>query len=195
MINNSYAHTIRVSDFSLDDIGLLYEIMNSGYLLSRNNLIKKGIIVPSRIITKDTSVFNGMDYISLCDMQKNHELYSSYNMYVKNGLSLLFSHDINVLKPTIIDSLGRSLENIYNMHNLGLKKERYSDLTDEVQVKDKLSLDNLVGLSLSKKRFLMSRNYEYLIAYIEMVNEVLNEYYPSLFVYNLDDGKVLSKMY
>ncbi len=192
-MNNSYAHTIRVSSFSLDDINELYKILNSGYLLSRNNLIKEGITIPNKIINADTSVFNGMDYISLCDMQKEHDFYSSYNMYVRNGLSLLFNHDIKVILPTIVDGYGRNIDYLNKMHNFGLKKARYTDLSDEVQVKDKLSLDNLIGFCFPKKKIIQERNIEYYMAYLEMANEVIREYYPNLPIYNLDDGKVLSK--
>lgn len=192
-MNNSYAHTIRVSDFSLDDINVLYKILNTGYLLSRNNLIKEGITIPNKVINEDTSVFNGMDYISLCDMMAEHEFNSSYNMYIRNGLSLLFNHDIKVILPTLIDGYGRNIDHLYNMHNLGMQKTRYTDLSDEVQVKDKLSLDTLIGFCLPKKKIIQERNFEYYMAYLEMANEVIREYYPDLPIYNLDDGKVLSK--
>lgn len=193
MIKNSYAHTIRVSGFSLDDINILYKIFNCGYLLSRRALIQEKIVVPNKIITEETSVYNGMDYISLCDMQKEHDFYSSYNMYVRNGLSLLFSHGLKVIEPTVVNNVGRLFIDLDNMHNLGLKDARYTDLRDEVQVKDKLSLDYLIGLSLSKSVFLNCRNNDYLTAYLEMVREVIDEYKANLLVYNLDDGKVLSK--
>ena len=193
MINNSYAHTIRVSNFSLDDISLLYEILNSGYLLSRNNIIKEGIEITNKIINTDTSAFNGMDYISLCDMKEEHEFNSSYNMYVRNGLSLLFNHDIKVIKPIVINGYERSLNHFYNMHYLGMQSSRYTDLSDEVQVKDQLSLDNLIGFSLPKKKIIGEHSIEYYFAYLEMADEVIGEYYPNLPIYNLDDGKVLSK--
>ena len=195
MINNGYAHAIRVSLFSLDDVNVLYKILNSGYLLSRNNLLKEKIIIPNKDITEDTSVFNGMDYISLCDMEKEHGFNSSYDMYIRNGFSLLFNHDIKVIKPVIINGYARTVDNAHNMHNLGLQETRYTDLSDEVQVKDKISLDNLIGFCLSKKILLRCRSIEYMFAYTEMMEEVIREYYPNLSIYNLDDGKVLSKRY
>ncbi len=191
-MDNYYAHTIRVSDYDRYDLDILEKIFKCGYILSRNGLNKigeKGVKV-----SLETALFNGMDYVSLCDLSKRHDYYSAYEMYVKRGLSLLFSHGIRVLEPIIIEKNLRNLDYINNMHNLGIGVDRYSDLLDEVQVKNEISLAYLKGLSLSINSFLKSNSEEYLRYYLKNVKYLLMKYNYKIPIYNIDTGeKILKK--
>ena len=100
--------------------------------------------------------FNGIDYISLCDYEKRkfyHEGYPEYTAfrgYIMESLSIVFPKDkLPIITPQIIDICTKRREGITLMTMLGLSEdERYSDMYDEVQVKDKISLELMSGITL-----------------------------------------------
>lgn len=174
-----YAHTFsKYYGFMLTDINRLEEILKSGFVLSRRKL---------NLPLKD-ALFNGMDYISLCDLEKEHEYNSAYNLYVKSGVSLLFSKDFKVIHPQIItlDSCHINLEDM--VHRLGMNG-RYSDLSDEVQVKDSISLDYLKGLLVSLESMKESHSDRYNLDYLRVMKELLLDYNKDVPIINLDDEK------
>ena len=176
-----YAHTISYNHhFMLSDISTLEKILQSGYLLSRRNL---------KMDEKET-LFNGMDYISLCDLTKKKDYYSAYNIYTQNGLSLLFSRDIEVIIPNYINLSQRSNDMGKEMHRLGLKG-RYSDFKDEVQVKDKLSLKYLKGLSIPLEKLCSCHSNEYAYYYLYYVKGCLKNHGYRLPILDLDNEKVI----
>ncbi len=180
-----YSHTLHITNFSIMDIYHMETILKSGYLLSRNNL--KDVLYDTDInIGENTALFNGMDYISLCDLSKIHEEYSAYNMYVKNGLSLLFNKKIKVIEPTIVNIRMGNFIFGDDAHKLGMGVKRYSDLSDEVQVKDKLSLDYLEMIMLSLNKFYRYHNEEYLIVYLKLLKDLLLKYEKNIPIINLD---------
>ena len=176
-----YAHAIRISNFKIKDFENLEKILNSGYLLSRMMQRKLGNRGLSTSII--TAVFNGINYISLCDLKMNHDGHSAYDMYIKRGLSLLLDRDIPVVKPTLID---QSDYTYYNM-KVFLGKECYTNLIDEVQVKDKISLEHLKGMCLSLSVFKSFYNEEYISDYIKYLGILLNKYNYDVPIYNLDN--------
>lgn len=175
-----YAHTIRISNFRMRDLDNIEKILKSGYLLSRRKLRQNG----DRSI--ETSVFsmlfNGMDYISLCDLKMNHDGNSAYNVYTKRGLSLLLDHSLPVIRPTILEP------NSYNYFDvkLFLGKKRFTDLIDEVQVKDSISLNYLKGLCLSMTAFSFFYNEDYINNYLDDLCQLLKDYDYDVPIYNLD---------
>ena len=179
-----YAHTISpYDDFMLNDLEKLEDILSSGYLLSRRYLN----------LNKEDSLFNGMDYISLCDLSKRHDDYSSYYLYTTRGLSLLFDKNIDVIIPNYIILNDRHLSTIQKMHELGLKG-RYSDLRDEVQVKDKLSLEYLKGASIPLSNIQKNHSDDYVKYYLYFIKSMLSYYKFDVPIYNLDNNKKLDKM-
>lgn len=186
-----YSHTIYITNFNNIDIFRLENILKTGYLFSRR--ILNSIFVNYDInISEKTALFNGMDYISLCDLSKVHEEYSAYNMYFKNGLSLLFDRNIDVVIPLLIKERIGELFSCNNVHDLGMGLIRYSDLSDEVQVKDKLSIEHLHGISLSINRFLHFHSEKYLIDYLKWLKYVLTKYEKNIPIINIDNYEEIS---
>jgi hypothetical protein len=174
---NYYAHTItRFYRYDIN-ISKLEQILASGYLLSRRKLGLEDEYV----------AFNGMDYISLCDLSVLHNDYSAYNIYTRNGLSLLFDKSISVIKPIIIEERIKSiLEFSSKMNEIGRGKIRYSDLHDEVQVKDELSLCYLRGVSVSLDKIVELHDIEYAKKYLESIKRKLIEYNYDIPIYDID---------
>lgn len=176
---NYYAHTIsKYDNFMLSDLENLENILKSGYLLSRRKLG----------LNKSDALFNGMDYISLTDLSKKDNGHSSYMMYTKKGLSLLFNKDIDVVTPKIIYLDSRHVDIGKKMHNLGLRG-RFSDLSDEVQVKDRLSLEYLKGLTLSLDRIESFHSDDYVNYYLYYTLCMLKEYGYNLPIIDLGSEK------
>ena len=182
-----YVHTIRISNFRIRDFDNLEKVLKTGYLLSR----KKQRELGNKSIDNSvlTVLFNGMDYISLCDLKMNHEGNSAYNMYTKRGLSLLFDRDIPVIIPKVINQSDYNYSYFY-LHFFG-GNERYTNLIDEVQVKDQVSLDYLRGMCLSLSVFKSFYNDDYIENYLKYLNLLLEKYKYSIPVYNLDDKKII----
>jgi hypothetical protein len=146
----------------------LYEVLDSKYLLSRRLL---GL--------SDSYGFNGMDYISLCDYEKRKEYSdksSAYNSYIVNSVSLCFDKDKveeKIIKPTLIDKVPLDAKGLDLMKTYGLNEgERFSDLPDEVQVKDKISLSSLCGITFPTHLFL---NYYFFRSDKKRVKKLLDE--------------------
>jgi len=184
-MDNCYAHAICISYFKVKDFKILEEIFKSGYILSRNEQRKQGKRNVSNSII--TACFNGMDYISLCDLMMSHDGYSSYDMYIRKGLSLLLDRDLSVIKPKLIDQNDFMYFNTYTFCG----KERFTDLIDEVQVKDQISLKHLLGISLSLSVFRSFHDEEYLINYLKYVNFIQDKYNYDVPIYNLDDKSLI----
>lgn len=102
---------------------------------------------------RPTGGFNGRDYVSLCDYDKRNDYkkfmgkYNAFYIYVRYSLSLAFPKDkISVIKPKVLDGVYvRDSKGYAEMEKIGKSKseKRCTDMPDEVQVKDKVSLDNL----------------------------------------------------
>ena len=125
-----YLHGIySISDYydSRMTLKILKKILESDAVLSARLQGKKNHIV----------LFNGMDYISLCDYEKNgiHILDNSnaFENYVRYSLSLIFPKDkLKVIEPEIVDLVS----DYETISKYGLSEvKRYTDLPDEVQVK------------------------------------------------------------
>lgn len=175
-----YAHTIQISNFRIKDFDNLEKILKSGYLLSRRKLRKKG----DKNISNSafSMLFNGMDYISLCDLAKNHDGNSAYNMYTRRGLSLLIDRDIPIITPTLLPPGEYSYFDL----KLFLGKERFSDLVDEVQVRDSISLSHLQGMCVSLSVFKSFYNDDYIENYLRYLEILLSDYNYNVPIYDLD---------
>lgn len=144
-----YLHGIATHSESFDfesSLCTLSRILDSKEISSRRRLG----------LTHGKQGFNGLDYVSLCDYDKrsitssSNDMYNGYYGYVMFGLSLMFPKDkIEVVIPKYIDRpfQGGKL-NTFLMDRYGKStKRRYSDYPDEVQTKDYVSLEHLIGVT------------------------------------------------
>ena len=174
---------------SASTLRILKQILKSDALLSRR--------MQNR--TKGTTYFNGIDYISLCDYSKRTEKYISkfnaYEGYIRYSLSLMFPKDkLPIITPEMVDlTYDGSLYDYREMARLGaLEGERYSDLPDEVQVKDAISLDlmNGITLPLNKVRFSFissrDRNIDYALREIDKLITLLAKHNRLVPIYDID---------
>lgn len=191
-----YLHGIYAKSELYDSkptIRVLKQILKDNALLSAKLQHKIG---PSIL-------FNGMDYISLCDYQKRFDkintMDNAYEAYIKYSLSLIFPKDkVDVIIPQIIDI--KYTDNYYGkMKELGLStNERYSDMPDEVQVKDRLSLDLMSGITLPiskmKNCFLNEEKTTYMVLKeIDKINELLYKYNHMVPLYDIDSFETLEE--
>ena len=147
----------------------------------------------------NSSGFNGLDYISLCDYQKrnmyhtNNPHYTAFNAYIKESLSLIFPIDkLQVITPYILNIITKNKKGYHHMAYLGnIKDIRYSDLYDEIQVKDKISLDLLCGITIPVKKMnspvlSTDKNIQNIIKHIEKINALLINYNHQVPIYDIE---------
>ena len=142
--------------------------------------------------------FSGLDYISLSDYEKrdicNKEQagYNTFNGYARDGISFAFPHEnLDVIEPELMTKLGLSEEG------------RYSDLPDEVQVKDRVSLDKMSGITFPVESYLDTVFFrrkkvklELIKQEINIIKELLDKYnYNDINLYNIDDLQEINDDY
>ena len=160
-------------------------------------ILKSGAILSLRLqMIYDTYGFNGLDYISLCDYEKRNEChpelpnYTAFNSYIRESLSLMFLADsIEVVKPQVVEKNKNG--NHPKMKELGLAKERYSDFYDEVQVKDRIPISLISGITFPIKKMTRSSfsdKYSILIVQkkIEEIMNLLIKYHHEVPMYDID---------
>ena len=212
-LNSYYLHAIDCQNDNPFDgnhsIEVLKEILDSGELKSKR---LRGIT------DKSYGGWNGLDYISLCDFRRRNNKpydndqfligYNSYETYIKQSLSfLLKKNGINAIKPELVEPIIFDWESHYTMYKLGNSTEgRYSDLPDEVQVKDRISFDRIKGMTVPIEYMVTEHipkikpvNYKYirpyntkeLIEYLNRVKDLLNQYELSSELYDVETQKLL----
>ncbi len=170
------------------NLAALERILKSNALLSRR---LQGLT--------SSSGFNGMDYISLCDYQQRkvypfgHPGYNSYDAYIKESLSLMFPKDeLPIINPYIIDVFKKNKKGYARMATLGLSEHlRYSDLPDEVQVKDAISLDLMCGITIPLKKldnlFISTeKNTQKIVTHLGQIRRLLAFYDHLVPIYDID---------
>lgn len=179
MKEDIYLHCLTASFngySSKKSLELLEKILKSKHVLSqrqRNEPSKRG--------------FAGEDYICLCDYEKRNKTkdkkYNGYNQYAVYDATIAFPKDsIEVIKPIILSEKINHYPNWMDlMEKCGYSEERYTDLEDEVQVKDKISLDNMCGITLPTTEILnywfgINRNLKILRSEVLRYKELLDKY-------------------
>ena len=162
---------------------------------------------------KNSTSFAGLDYISLCDYEKRKHFngkvpfyiqnYNSYNSYILKSLALCFDKEkLDAIEPIMVDYVGTlsNGEGYKIMKEYGLKEERYSDLADEVQIKDKVSLEHLVELTFptisffnESMYFTKSSKIKALINEIKRIEELLKEYNYNVPIYDIDTKQLMTE--
>ena len=196
MNENIYLHTINNGRKDYYDKNrqryILECILNTGAVLSRR---QQGNMEDL------TTNFSGLDYISLSNYEKRficnkqRKYYNSFYAYVRRGLSLSFPQDkIDVIEPEIIYICSDNSKGYETMRYLGLSEtKRYTDLPDEVQVKDKLALDNFNGITFPTDNFMHSKIFtkkstmiKLLKEEIEYINSLTKMYGYDVNIYDID---------
>ena len=190
-----YMHAIRCHDNSFNEqVSVFEKILSSGELLS-HRLLKDNI----------SYGYNGYDYISLCDYERKNYYpsdslhYNSFNAYVRYGLSLAFDKEkVEAIKPKIILDAKYNKEGCKHMKELGLSNERYTDYFDEVQVKDRLSLDGLEYVTFPTRSYIKKLLYLTKIHKIDLlinernkVKKLLELYNHNVDIYDIDSKLLL----
>lgn len=183
------------------------------YTLSR--ILQSRYLLSLRLQKKSSkNGFNGLDYISLCDYEKRFEInsntensilssnidgYNAFNYYIRYSLSLVFpKKELEVIIPKIIDSPITTKEGFINMKILGEStNERYSDMPDEVQVKDSISLDKMIGLTypthqLYTDHLSEEKNIKSIIKDLNKINQLLEKYGYNSKIFDIDTFEELS---
>lgn len=153
--------------------------------------------------------FNGLDYISLCDYDlKDTKIinpktgdyhHTSYHSYIEKTVSLMFNKDdIPVIKPKLVSSVDlRKNKDFKRMERLGKKKnKRYSDMPDEVQVKDIIPLKYLSGITIPcnfilEKQLSINEKRRILSYQLRLIKKLLTKYSYNIPIYDLDTFNVL----
>ena len=150
--------------------------------------------------------FNGLDYISLCDYAKRNQChegipnYTSFNSYIRESLSLIFpAEKLDVIETQIVEMSEHEVHP--KMKELGLSTERrYSDFYDEVQVKDRIPLSLMSGVTFPVKKMTrpsFPEKYIILIVQkqIEEIKNLLIKYNHEVPMYDVDTFAPLEDEY
>ncbi len=148
--------------------------------------------------------FNGMNYISLCKGVMGRNIhYSAYKMFIEASISLILDSKLpNIIKPTVLSKHA----NQYSLATLKFyskddNRERYTDFQDEVQVKYKIDLSNVVAIGFPLDFYFAKAKNKINIAegYLNL-KELLKKYKYNWPIYDinnevpLNDELVLTKI-
>ncbi len=196
-------HAIEVNEDYYDTdktLEKLEKIIQDGYLYSRR--LQKDL-------DRTKGGFQGLDYISFCDNEKKnarpyqgrgfYKGYTAYQCYIAKSLSLGFKKEhLKIIIPTLIAPTIFDWDSLETMRILGLEKKRYSDMPDEVQIKNKVSLKNLVCLTLpihlmqnNKRGLIYTENQ--VLDHLATINSILTEHELNVPIYDLFSRTNLDK--
>ena len=128
-------------------------------LLSFIDILKDGSIKCLRLLENttindlDKLAFNGLDYICLCNKLVNYEDIfgdSSFEQFILDSFCFVVSNKIDVVKPKVISwhdfyEYMAIREKLYNDKKQNLHVSTYAD---EYRTKDKITIDNILGIGL-----------------------------------------------
>lgn len=178
----------------------LEEILKDKHLYSRRM---------QGVTEKEFINFSGLDYISFCDRKLRFakpyqntpflKHYTVYDNYISSSLSLGFDRKgIDVISTELVEPIAISCMPEVTIEKYGLSSDlRYSDMADEVQVKDKVSLGNLKCLTLPVH--LMINRYANIIydcgdicKCVDEINCLMSDYNYSVPIYDLHSKEKLN---
>lgn len=173
-----------------------------------NQILKRRAILSTKLQRRrSTGGFNGREYVSLCDYDKRNDYkkymgrYNAFYMYIRYSLSLAFPKEkLSVIEPKILNGVYiRDLKGYSEMEKIGKSKsERCTDMPDEVQVKDQVSLDNLCAatfpLHLLKdfKGYSIDELSSIIMYEIEEIDKLLSKFGYDVPIYDIDTFEELS---
>lgn len=179
-LSNYYLHSIRDSEKYPSRLArkTFEKILKNDNILSRRLLEYKS----------DYVLFNGLDYISLCDPAKSTTGESAYNEYAVHFLTLVLSKNINVINTEKLDIPDVNIKDEKLYIN---SKTRYSNFKDEVQAKDSISTSNIVALTIPisnmiSRIFTNSTNAKFILKELEILKKILLKYKLNTPIYDIE---------
>ena len=110
------------------------------------NILKNNAILSKRRQGDNTitsNAWNGLDYISLSKKDKNYIWKSSYRRFISPSYAFIFN-GIEAIETEYVED---DYEYYRLISNLSSNK-RYSIYEDEYQIKNKISLDKVIGIKI-----------------------------------------------
>lgn len=135
------------------------------------NIIRSGSIKSKRLMGR-TGIrgYNGLDYVSICTKLPNIEqedyIQKGYNCAyldcIVNHFCLILSKDIDVVKPHLV--LPNTFLSYSDLLNYLEENPNFpvSDMFDEYQVKDMISLSKVIGIGIPLEEIKINNNYKLL---------------------------------
>ena len=201
MNHKVYMHAINSKDYTY--------FKSQAEIQNLEHILQDGKLKSLRLQGYDENYdygYNGLDYISLCDFEKRNlypeflPKYNSYQSYIKYGISLAFDKQkLEVIEPIILEPYSDFSKGRGRINKLGLSEKRYTDLMDEVQVKNEISLDKLLYITypvskLFDNSFYFSKNakLKLLKHEIDDIRKILNYYkFDNVQIYDIDSELLL----
>lgn len=195
MDDNIYLHAINATNN-----GVYIDTYDTYIILCK--ILKCHALLSSRLQkAMSNEGFNGVDYVSLCDYSKrdifngDYGDFNAFCTYIRYSLSIMFPKDkFDAIEPTIIEAPTlRTAKDYAKMKKLGLLKgkQRYSDMPDEVQVRDKVSLEHMIGLTypihlVRDNGESFSKKMERIMCDLDTMNYALSENGYNVPIYDVD---------
>lgn len=182
--------------------GLSYESKNPIEELRKLELILKSGAILSKKLQIDNYKyknigFNGFDYISLCDgtIGKNMKN-SAYSMFIQSSISIILDDQIpNIIKPNILPKIsGEYTTSELLEYSRDENPIRYTDLFDEVQVKDSIKSSHFIGIGFPIDYYLFRNKNKITVAeYYLTIKEILKKYNNYCKIYDIDNETELTE--
>lgn len=189
-----FYHGMQPRRSSLCKIKTMLEIIDSGGLKS-NRLLGNNL----------AQGYNGLDYISVCEGERFYKYLvrkeSAFKLFIKNNFCFILSSDISVVKPKYLNwNHFKHYSDLVNYMNL-FPDYQFSDLFDEWQVKDEISLDYVIGLGLPLKSLIrthildvkITKELEHLYMLARLFNWDIVDSSSFFSLYNYEKRKVKKK--
>ena len=152
------------------------KILNDGAILSRSKQEKN-------YLYNWYIGYNGNDYISVCEHRDNFDG-NSYNNFIRNNVS--FELDLSNLDicETIMTSIPYNKLNYSNTTGLN----RFSDMDDEIQVKDEIQLSKVLAITFPTNMIIESgiKDTKTILKYLEKLKLLMSKYQYDFPIYDID---------
>lgn len=171
----------------------LIEVIKSGYIYSKENL-------NSNVDRRVYNGWNSYDYISLCalgkilELDQNSEEFigSAFNTYISHSISFAFdASDLKILDTTYIPMDAYKKMSKEELYKLSTQIQRYSTMKDEVQVKDKISLESAKAVNIPFDYLQKSLGYEEALIELDKIRTILKNNFINVPLYDISKRRVL----
>lgn len=125
---------------TIENLDKMFNIITSG-----------GIKSQKRLGLCSRGGYNGDEYICVCSKEETFYydyLMNAYNAYVLNSFCFIIDDDIQAIKTMLVEPGGANGINWAFDQMRICPSKRYSDLCDEWQVKDEISLNHIMGIGI-----------------------------------------------